>query len=466
MEEKTMKQNKMGTWPIGKLLISMAIPMMLSMLVQALYNVVDSMFVAQISQDKYELTAVGLAFPIQNLMIAFGTGLGVGITTSISKNLGEGNRKRANRAAAQGLIVELASCLIFTLVGLFLVPAFMESQNASATVIDCGIKYLSICCIFSVGFFTQVAFEKLLQSTGKTLHSMIAQAVGAIANIILDPIFIFGLLGAPKMGIEGAAVATVIGQFISAATAMTLHFVCNKELRISLSDFKPHAKLLGRILSIGIPSVLMMAIGSVMNYCMNAILLGMKKVGETAATVFSIYFKMQSFIIMPVVGLNNGMIPIVSFNYGARNKERIIKTIKLSVIGAVCIMAVGICIFQIAPGLLLDMFDASGAMKDMGIVALRIISLNFVFAGVCIVTSAVFQALGNGFFSMLVSFVRQIIVLVPAAYLLSLSGKVSLVWLSFPIAECASVALCIVIFMHLYKKHIKPLGITEYVHNS
>ena len=406
---------------------------------------------------QYELTAVSTAFPIQNLMIAFGTGIGVGITTLISKSLGEGNPKRAARAAAQGIMLEMASCLIFVLIGLFGVRAFMESQTSNKQIIDFGVEYLSVCCTFSFGIFIQITFEKLLQSTGKMVHSMIVQAVGAIVNIILDPILIFGLLGAPEMGIKGAAVATVIGQISSAVMAVLFHFVFNREVRIKLSDFKPHGRLIIKMLVVGLPSVIMMAIGSVMTYSMNRILFGIEKVGEVATTVFGIYFRLQSFLIMPVVGINNGMVPIVAFNYGAKNRKRIVKTIRLSVIAAVCIMICGILIFQLCPDILLGFFGAENEMLDIGRDALRLISLNFVFAGFCIVISASFQAFGNGLFSMIISFVRQLIVLIPAAYLFARFGQLWQVWLSFPIAECAAVVMCIFMFMHIYKKHIKPL---------
>ncbi len=448
----------MGTQPISKLLISMSIPMMLSMLVQALYNVVDSVFVARISEAQFELTAVSTAFPIQNLMIAFGTGMGVGFTTLISKSLGEGNPKRASRAAAQGMLIEAAVALIFTFVGIFGARAFMESQTSNHQIIEFGTQYLSICCTFCFGIFIEITFEKLLQSTGKTLQSMLSQAIGAIINIILDPILIFGLLGAPEMGIKGAAVATVIGQMCSAVIAMMFHFGMNKELRIRFGDFKFHKKLFVKILLVGLPSSIMVAIGSVMNYCINKILFSIKEVGEMATTVFGIYFKLQSFLIMPVVGLNNGMVPIVAFNYGAKNKERIMKTIIASVIIAVCIMLCGLCVFQFAPEALLDLFGVEDEMMEMGITALRTISLCFVFAGFCIIISSVFQALGNGIVSMIISFARQIIVLVPVAFLFARFGTVEMVWYAFPIAECVSMILCVVMFVDHYKKLIKPLG--------
>lgn len=428
------------------------------MLVQALYNVVDSVFVARISEAQFELTAVSTAFPIQNLMIAFGTGMGVGFTTLISKSLGEGNPKRASRAAAQGMLIEAAVVLVFTFIGLFGVRAFMESQTSNRQIIEFGTQYLSICCTFCFGIFIEITFEKLLQSTGKTVQSMLSQAIGAIVNIILDPILIFGLLGAPEMGIKGAAVATVIGQMCSAVVAMAFHFGMNKELRLGFSDFKPHKKLLVKVLLVGLPSSLMVAIGSVMNYCINRILFSIEAVGEMATTVFGIYFKLQSFLIMPVVGLNNGMVPIVAFNYGAKNKDRIMKTIIASVIIAVCIMLCGICVFQFAPDALLNLFGAEDEMMEMGMTALRTISLCFVFAGFCIIISSVFQALGNGIISMFISFARQIIVLVPVAFLFARFGTLEMVWLSFPIAECVAMILCVVLFMHYYKKLIKPLG--------
>ena len=452
----------MATQPIGKLLVTMSVPMMLSMLVQALYNVVDSIFVARISESQFELTAVSIAFPIQNLMIAFGTGIGVGFTTLISKSLGEGNKKRAARAAAQGLIIELVNCVIFTLIGIFGVRPFMESQTTNPEIIRFGVEYLSICCLFSFGLFLQLTFEKLLQATGKTLQSMFAQAVGAIINIVLDPILIFGLIdGIEPMGVKGAAVATVAGQMCSAVVAAVLHFGLNKEIRIKLSDFKPHKKLMVKILLVGLPSSIMVAIGSVMTYCLNRILLAIEIVGETAATVFGIYFKLQSFLIMPILGLNNGMVPIVAFNYGAKNKARIMKTVRLAVTTSVTIMLLGMCLFQLAPNLLLDLFGAEADMRELGINAFRFISLSFVFAGCGIVLSSTFQALGNGIFSMIISFVRQLVVLIPAAFILSKVAPLRFVWLAFPIAECVAVILCLFMFKYMYDRHIKPLPDVE-----
>ena len=448
----------MGTKPIASLLATMAIPMMLSMLVQALYNVVDSVFVARISESQLELTAVSVAFPIQNLMIAFGTGIGVGFTALISRSLGARDPKTAGKAAAHGMMIEGLSYLLFLAVGLFFVRPFFESQTSNPLIVEYGCQYLSVCCVFSFGLFSQFIFEKALQSTGKTVYSMISQGVGAIVNIILDPIMIFGLFGMPEMGVTGAAAATVIGQMCGALVGAVLHFRRNRELRVELSSFRPEGAIFGRILLVGLPSTIMVAIGSLMNYCMNRILFTVDRVGETAATVFGVYFKLQSFAVMPVFGLNNGMVPIVAYNYGARNSERITKTVKLSVLWAVIIMAVAIGVFQLVPDKLLAMFGAGEDMMEIGVTALRIISLNFVFAGYCIVISSVFQALGNGLYSMAVSFIRQIVVLIPVAYLFARMGNLDMIWFSFPIAECASVVVCTVLYIIIYRKKIRPLG--------
>ncbi len=452
-----MKQNKMGYAPIPKLLISMAVPMMFSMLIQALYNIVDSIFVAMISEAQLELTAVSVAFPIQNLMIAFASGFGVGFTTLISKSLGENDPKAAKRAAAQGLLIELICAVLFLIVGLFFAEPFFRSQTDNPQIIEYGVQYLSICCIFSFGVFVQISFEKMLQATGKTVLSMATQVVGAIINIILDPIFIFGLGPIPAMGISGAAIATVIGQICAAAVSVVFHVAKNKEIRFSLRDMKPHRRSLGHILAVGTPSVAMMAIGSVMTYLLNKILFAFEAVGEIAATVFGVYFKLQSFVFMPVFGLNNGMIPIIAYNYGAKNKHRIIATIKLAAIIAVSIMLIGIVVFQFMPEKLLAMFGAGGDMMTIGCMALRKISLCFIFAGFCIIITASFQALGNGVYSLIISFVRQLVVLIPAAYIIANTLGIDHVWFAFPIAEFVAMVICISLFVVIYKKRIRPL---------
>ena len=452
VEQPIKKENKMGTMPVNKLLLSMALPMIVSMLVQALYNIVDSIFVAQLSENA--LTAVSMAFPIQNLMIGMATGIGVGMNAFVSKNLGQHNQEGVNKSALHGIFLELINYLIFLCIGLFVVNKFMKTQTNIAEIVDSGTTYLRIVCICSFGIFTQVSFERLLQSTGKTLLSMTTQLTGAIINIILDPILIFGLFGMPKLGIAGAAIATVIGQIIAGIFAVVLNIKKNKEIHLHLKGFKLEKKYIARILYVGVPSVLMVAIGSVMSYGMNLILMTFS---STAVAVFGAYYKLQSFVFMPIFGLNNGMVPIVSFNLGAKNKDRLVKTVKLGVCYAVGIMLIGLVIIQAMPGTLLTMFNASEQMLTIGVPALRIISVSFVFAGFSIIASSTFQALGNGILSMLVSFVRQLVFLLPAAFILSKFGNVDLVWLSFPIAEVAAVIMSAISLKYLYNKVVKDL---------
>lgn len=452
-----VKENKMGTYPIPKLLISMSVPIMISMLVQALYNIVDSIFVAQISPEQLELTAVSVAFPLQNLIIAFSSGIGVGMTALISRSLGEKKAEDAGHAAAQGILIELICYAVFMIIGLFFVRPFFESQTSNPLIIEYGVQYLSICCVASFGVFMQITFEKFLQSTGKTLLSMTTQATGAIINIILDPILIFGWFGLPAMGIRGAALATVIGQICAAGLAMLLHFKKNREIKMSLRDFRPDGRRIANILSVGIPSAAMMSIGSLMTFLLNKILFSLKEIGEIAATIFGIYFKLQSFVIMPCIGLNNGMLPIVAFNYGARNKKRITATIKLAITISVALMSLGVLLFQLAPDWLLGLFDAKESMMEIGRVAMRVISIHFIFAAFNIVIVGAFQAFGNGIFSMIISFVRQIIVLIPAAFIFSKVASVNEIWLAFPIAEFTALIMCVCFYTHLYKTKIKDL---------
>ena len=456
--ESELSQNKMGTMPIRKLLISMSLPMMASMLVQALYNIVDSIFVARVSEAA--LTAVSISFPIQNLMIAFGVGIGVGVNALLSKSLGEGDQPRAQRIALQGIFIEVICCAIFILVGIFAMDLFFRGQTADAEIIALGKDYLSICCIFSVGLFAQLIFERLLQATGRTVLSMISQCAGALINIIFDPILIFGVswLGIPAMGVTGAAIATVFGQIVGGIVAIVLNVRRNRELAFRFRGFRPDGKLCGGILFIGIPSAIMGSIGSFMTYGVNKILFAFEEVGKTAAAVFGVYFKLQSFVFMPVFGLNNGMVPIVSYNYGAKRPDRITQTIRLSAIYAVAIMAAGVAVVQLIPDKLLLLFDASEQMLTIGGPALRSISTFFVFAGFSIVCSSVFQALGNSIFSMIMSITRQLAVLLPAAYILAHAFGLHAVWYAFPIAEFASLALSIIMLSHTYKKVIMPLA--------
>ena len=453
-------QNKMGTMPVRKLLISMSLPMMASMLVQALYNIVDSIFVSRVSEAA--LTAVSISFPIQNLMISLGVGIGVGVNALLSKSLGEGNQKHAQRIALQGIFIELICCLIFILIGFFAMDVFFRGQTNDAEIIALGKDYLSICCIFSVGLFAQLIFERLLQATGRTMLSMISQCTGAITNILCDPLLIFGVpaLGIPAMGVTGAAIATVFGQIVGGIVAIILNVRKNKELRFAVRGFRVEGKVCGSILYIGIPSAIMGSIGSFMTYGINKILFAFGEIGKTAAAVFGIYFKLQSFVFMPVFGLNNGMVPIVSFNYGARRADRILQTVRLSAIYAVSIMVVGMAVVQLIPGQLLLLFDASEHMLRIGVPALRIISLCFVFAGFSIVCSSLFQALGNSFFSMIMSITRQLAVLLPAAYVLAHTIGLEAVWYAFPIAEVFCLVIAVIMLRHTYNKVIKPLDET------
>ena len=430
-------ENKMGVQPVGRLLAGMAIPMMISMLVQALYNVVDSVFVSRISENAFN--AVGLAFPLQNLMIAGGAGTAVGINALLSRSLGEKKQDMADRAAGTGIFLSLCSAVVFALIGIFLSrPFFMAQAKAVPEIVEMGTAYTRICLGLSVGLFCQFCFERLLQSTGRTMLSMVTQLIGAIINIILDPVFIFGLCGMPKMGVTGAAVATVLGQFVGALLAILLNLKYNPEIRIRLRLIRWDKPVVREIYRVGVPSIVMQSIGSVMTFGMNKILFVFT---PTATAVFGAYFKIQSFIFMPVFGLNNGMLPIISYNYGAARMDRVKRTVRLTICTAVCIMTVGFAVFQLAPATLLTLFDASAEMTAIGVPALRIISISFLLAGFCIIAGSVCQAIGNPLYSMMVSICRQLVVLLPAAWLLAQSGRLELVWWSFPIAEIASFTL-------------------------
>ncbi len=453
MEEKgKVQENKMGVMPENKLLISMAVPMMLSMLVQALYNVVDSIFVSRIAEDA--LTAVSLAFPVQNLMIAFGAGTGVGINALLSKSLGEKNQKMANKTAHNGIFVMIMTSIVCALFGIFGSRWFFTTQTDDVTIIEYGQQYLSVVMTFSFGLYGQFVTERLLQATGRTLYTMFTQGLGAIINIILDPILIFGMFGLPAMGMTGAAVATIIGQIIAAILGVWFNVKKNPDIQLKIKEIKPDKEVIKKVYSVGVPSIIMGSIGSVMTYGMNKILMGFS---STAAAVFGVYFKLQSFFFMPVFGLNNGMVPIIAYNYGARRKDRMMKTLRLSITYAVSIMIVGFLVMQIFPAQLFRLFEASEEMLAIGVPALRTISFSFLFAGYCIIVGSMFQALGNGILSMIVSIARQLVVLLPVAFLLSLTGNVNLIWLSFPIAEIASLVLSSIFLYRIYKKVIKPL---------
>lgn len=451
-EENVIQENKMGVMPVNKLLLSMSVPMMLSMLVQALYNIVDSIFVARVSEDA--LTAVSLAFPLQTLMIALGGGMCVGVNALLSRALGEKNYERVNESAINGIFLSFLNFLVFLMVGLFVVKPYYYIQTDDPEIIYHGIQYLSIVCGCSIGIYMQFIFERLLQSTGRTMLAMITQMTGAVINLIMDPILIFGYFGFPAMGAAGAAIATVAGQIVAAVLALIFNLKLNPEIKLNFKGFRPHIKVIGQIYKVGLPSIIMQSIGSVMTYGMNQILIGFT---STATAVFGVYFKLQSFIFMPIFGLNNGMVPIIAYNYGARKKDRMVKTIKLSIFYAMSIMAVGVLIFQLIPDKMFMLFDASEHMLSMGVPALRIISLSFILAGFCIVSGSVFQSLGYAVYSMINSICRQLLVLLPVAFLLSLTGNVNAVWWSFPIAELMSVLMSSIFMARVYKKVIKPM---------
>lgn len=448
------EENKMGTMPVGKLIFNMSLPMMVSMLVQALHNIVDSIFVAKLSENA--LTAVSLAFPLQTLLIAVGAGTGVGMNALLSKSLGEKNFKKANDTAANAAVLYILSYILFLILGFSVVKPFYLSQigNADVEIMEMGIEYLSTVMIFSFGLFTQFFFERLLTSTGRTIFSMTSQLTGAVTNIILDPILIFGLFGAPKMGVTGAAIATVIGQCVAGIVAAACNHKYNHDVKLSFKGFKPDLKIIGTIYAVGVPSIIMQSIGSIMTYCMNRILI---EFSSTATAVFGVYFKLQSFFFMPVFGLNNGITPIIAYNYGAKQRKRMIHTIKLSMAVAFCLTFVGFIAFEAIPQVLLGMFNSSQQLLEIGIPALRIIGIHFLIAWFCIVAGTVFQALGKAVFSMIVSIMRQLFVLVPAAYILAKVGGLHAVWWSFPIAEIISLAVSLTFLIRIYNTIIKKL---------
>jgi len=443
----------MGTMPVGRLLVSMSVPMMISMIVQALYNVVDSIFVSMI--DEAALTAVSLAFPIQSLMIAFATGTGVGINAYLSRALGQKDFERVNKTAVNGLFLELSFAVMFILLGLMITGPFYRSQTSDPVILDYGYRYLRIVMCLCLGIFMEITFERLLQSTGRTMLSMAVQMTGAIFNIIMDPILIFGLFGMPKLGIAGAALATVMGQHLAAVLALILNLKKNTDIRFRFRGFRPDPSIIRGVLTVGIPSIIMQAIGSVMTYGMNRILISFT---STATAVFGVYFKINSLIFMPVFGLNNGSVPIIAYNYGAQRRKRVTDTIRLLFTIAVSIMTVGCLLFELIPGVFFRLFNASDHMLEIGIPAFRIIGLSFPFAGYCIAVGSVFQALGKGIYSMINSICRQLVVLLPSAWLLAQTGVLQNVWWSYPIAEIASVLMSTYFYRKITREIISKIG--------
>ena len=468
-----LRENKMRTMPVGKLLFTMALPLAVSMLVQAFYNIVDTYFVSLVSTDA--TGALSMAFPIQNLQIGFATGAAVGVNSLLSKSLGEGNRERANRAAGNGIVLMAIFIAVFMFFGFFGTRGYYSLFQISDTTRQYGISYTSICCIFTLGIFVEVMGERLLQSSGRTVYTLFTQGIGAVLNIILDPLFILGSAGLqerfgivlpfalPSFGVAGAAIATVIGQWVAAIMAVIFNLTSNPDVKLGLKYLRPDKEIMGKILTVGVPSIVMMAIGAIMNFGMNKVFLSFSAVhGQTPANVFGIYFKLQSLFLMPLFGINNASISIVAYNYGARQPGRITKNMKLATVSAMVIMLAGFAVFQLIPDKLMGIFGSSGDAQSvelvrMGVNAMRIVSIHFPIASVCIALSASFQGMGNGIYSTITSLCRQLLALLPAAYLLSLSGNVDLVWWAFPIAELVSMTLTLIFYSRIYQQKIKPM---------
>ena len=449
-----MQENKMGVMPVPKLLVSMSLPIIISMLVQAFYNVVDTYFISISFVGETGVTALGYAFSVQNMMIGVATGVGVGMNALVSKSLGEKRPRHASKVAMQGVLIAIISTALFMVIGIFFAEPFMLTQIARVSETDEAVKqqiaeygtsYLRIVCGLSIGIFMQITFERMLQSTGRTIYTMISQSSGALINIVLDWIMV------PKMGVEGAAYATVIGQCIAALMAFLFNHFKNTDYKLVLKYIKPDLKIMGRIMAIGLPSILMMAVGSVMNYLMNNWVFA--PYGTDPITVFAYYFKIQSFIFMPVFGLNNGLVPVVAYNYGAGYKQRLYQAIKTAIVCALVLMGIGILLFQTMPRQILEVFQVSESVMQLGISAMRIISISYIFAGFCIVCGSVCQALGKSIYSFFVSIGRQLVALLPSALLLSyIFNDIHKVWWAFPIAEIVSLAMSTFFIIRVLKK--------------
>ena len=448
MSQEAIQENKMGTMPVNRLLITMSIPMIISMLVQAFYNVVDSVFVAQISENA--LTAVSMAFPIQNLMIAVATGTGVGVNALLSKSLGEKNQDMADKTANNSVFLAVMSYLAFLIFGLVGTETFFRLQTDIPEIIQYGKDYLFIVAVLSFGIFGQIAFDRMLQATGRTFYTMFTQGIGAVINIILDPILIFGMFGLPRLEVVGAALATVIGQIIAMIVSIVFNVLKNEDIHLNVKEIiHPNVNVIGHIYSVGIPSIIMASISSVMTFCMNKILIAFT---PTATAVFGVYFKLQSFVFMPVFGMNNGLVPIIAYNYGARKRERIVKAMKLGLFYAFCMLLIGFALFQMIPETLLSFFNASEEMLAIGVPALKTISFSYFLAPISIITITVLQALGHGIYSMFISVGRQLVVLIPVAFIIAtFIGELSLIWWAFPLAELMSVSLGFIFIRKVFK---------------
>ena len=462
-ENKEHKENKMGTMPVGRLVINIGFPMILSMLVQAFYNVVDSIFVARISDagqtgsaGTSALIAVGMAFPFQMLLVAVGAGTGVGVNSLLSKALGEKDSKTVNKAATNGIFLSALSAVVFFLIGKFLAHTLIRSQGGEGLALEYGTQYLSIVCMLSVGIFMQFIFERLLQSTGKTFYSMITQMTGAVINIILDPILIFGMFGFPELKVAGAAIATVTGQIVAGCFALYLNIKKNHEISLDFRGFRPDGHIIRRIYAVGIPTMIMQSIGSLMTYCMNRILVSLN---DAAVAVFTVYFKLQSLFFMPLFGLNNGLIPILAYNYGAQKRSRMIKAIKVCMVYAFGFAFFGFLLFRLIPDRLLLIFNTGDAsLLTYGVPALKIIAWHYLLAWFCIIGGTVYQSLGNGIYSLIVSVARQLVVLIPAAYILAKIGGLDLIWWSFPIAELMSFVVNVYFMWRINRDIISKVG--------
>ncbi len=452
--EGELSENKMGVMKINKLIIDMSLPLMISMLVQAMYNIVDSFFVAKISEDA--LTAVSLAFPVQQVMIALGTGTGVGVNAVLSKSLGEKKFERANQVARTYVVLSFFLFLAVCIFGFVGVRPFFEAQKSSTisdVAVEYGVDYLTVICTLSLGIFYQVGMERLMQSTGRTIYNMYTQLIGATINIILDPILIFGLLGAPRLEMTGAALATVIAQWIAAGFGFFFNIRYNKEIDLNMRGFKLEMGIIKRIFSVGLPSIIMGGIGSVMVLGFNKIL----SQYQSAVAVFGVYFKVQSFVFMPVFGMNNGLIPIIAYNYGARKPNRIKETMKWGAIYAITIMVIGTIAFEIFPRQIMGIFAESENTVTIGALALRIISVHFPIAALSIIMMSTLQALGEGFRSMMVSITRQIFAILPLAYIFSRIGGLDMVWWSFPLAEIVGFTMVMIFLKKTFKEKVEPL---------
>ncbi len=455
MTDVNMKENKMGVMPVTRLLISMSLPMMFSMFVQALYNIVDSVFVSRISEEA--LTAVSLGFPFQTLMISFATGTCVGINALLSMRLGQKDQQAVNATALNGIFLAVCNYAVFFIIALVSIEPYLASQTSNPVIIQYGKEYLSVVMFAGFGLFLGVTFDRLLQSTGKTFHTMITQLIGAITNIIFDPVLIFGLGPFPQMGIMGAAVATVAGQILGAIVSVVFNLKFNNEIQFSFKKFRPNSFIIVQIYKVGLPSIILQAVGSFTTYGMNLVFKTFREISDTIIAFYGAYFKLQSLIFMPVFGLNNGIVPIIAYNYGAQNRSRITKTVKNGLLLAFFIMLFGTLLFELFPDVLLSLFNASGQMKKIGVPALRIIAPSFLGAAIAISFGSVFQAMGDAVYSMIVSLARQVCVLLPVAYFLSLAGNINLVWLCFPIAEFVSVGFSLFFFGKLYKNKISQI---------